>query len=121
MLTDTRVRLESDVFPRIGLRSISELATSDFRDVARNIERRGASEIARRLLQNCGQYHALRRGERFGPTQPCVRYQAGRYPEASQEAQLSAPGLIGGGLGPRSYSKPNTICRRMRMIWEWQR
>jgi integrase len=48
-------RLESDVFPRIGSRSISELATSDFRDVARNIERRGASEIARRLLQNCGQ------------------------------------------------------------------
>ena len=48
-------RLESDVFPQIGSRSISELATSDFRDVARNIERRGASEIARRLLQNCGQ------------------------------------------------------------------
>lgn len=48
-------RLESDVFPQIGSKSISELATSDFRDVARNIERRGASEIARRLLQNCGQ------------------------------------------------------------------
>jgi integrase len=48
-------RLESDVFPQIGSRPISELATSDFRDVARGIERRGASEIARRLLQNCGQ------------------------------------------------------------------
>jgi integrase len=48
-------RLESDVFPQIGSRPISELATSEFRDLARNIERRGASEIARRLLQQCGQ------------------------------------------------------------------
>jgi integrase len=48
-------RLEADVFPDIGSRPISELTTSDFRDVARNIERRGALEIARRLLQNCGQ------------------------------------------------------------------
>ena len=48
-------RLETDVFPHLGFRPVTELATSDFRDVARNIERRGAAEIARRLLQNCGQ------------------------------------------------------------------
>ncbi len=48
-------RLESDVFPHVGSRPVTELTTSDFRDIARNIERRGAAEIARRLLQNCGQ------------------------------------------------------------------
>ena len=54
-VTSVLARLEADVFPKIGCRPVTELATSDFRDVARAIERRGASEIARRLLQNCGQ------------------------------------------------------------------
>jgi len=48
-------RLEGDIFPDIGSRPISELTTSNFRDAVRKIEQRNASEIARRLLQNCGQ------------------------------------------------------------------
>ena len=54
-VTSVLARLEADVFPKIGCRPVTELATSDFRDVARAIEGRGASEIARKLLQNCGQ------------------------------------------------------------------
>lgn len=48
-------RLESDVFPEIGFRPASEITAVEFRNVALKIERRGALEMARRLLQNCDQ------------------------------------------------------------------
>lgn len=48
-------RLEEDVFPSIGARVPTEIPTSAFRDVVKRIEARGALEIARRVLQNCGQ------------------------------------------------------------------
>jgi integrase len=48
-------RLEADVFPTIGEQLPSEILTSAFRDVAQKIETRGAHEIARRVLQKCGQ------------------------------------------------------------------
>lgn len=48
-------RLEADIFPEIGLRPLSEIPTSAFRDAVRKIERRGALDIAKRVLQNCGQ------------------------------------------------------------------
>jgi hypothetical protein len=48
-------RLESDVFPEIGSRPASEVTAVEFRNVAQKIERRGALEMARRLLQNYGQ------------------------------------------------------------------
>lgn len=48
-------RLEADVFPTIGYQLPSAIPTSAFRDVAQKIEARGALEIARRVLQKCGQ------------------------------------------------------------------
>ena len=48
-------RLEVDVFPWIGAQPPAEISTSAFRDVVKRIEGRGALEIARRVLQNCGQ------------------------------------------------------------------
>jgi integrase len=48
-------RLEADVFPSIGRMSPAEIPTSAFRDLVKKIEARGALEIARRVLQNCGQ------------------------------------------------------------------
>lgn len=48
-------RLEADVFPSIGDQLPSEIPTSAFRDLAQKIEARGALEIARRVLQKCGQ------------------------------------------------------------------
>ena len=48
-------RLEADVFPSIGRMSLAEIPTSAFRDLVKKIEARGALEIARRVLQNCGQ------------------------------------------------------------------
>jgi integrase len=48
-------RLEADIFPEIGSRPAQGLLASDFRDAVRKIERRGALDVARRVLQNCGQ------------------------------------------------------------------
>lgn len=48
-------RLEADVFPEIGSQRLGEIPTSAFRDVARKIEQRGAADIAKRVLQTCGQ------------------------------------------------------------------
>ena len=48
-------RLEADVFPEFGASKLSDLTTVDFRDAVRKIEQRGALDIARRVLNTCGQ------------------------------------------------------------------
>lgn len=48
-------RLEKDVFPWIGSRSISELKAPDILAVARRAESRGALDTAKRIKQTCGQ------------------------------------------------------------------
>lgn len=48
-------RLESDAFPAIGNVPVSEITAGAFRDMAKRIERRGALDIAKRVLQTCGQ------------------------------------------------------------------
>jgi integrase len=48
-------RLESDIFPLLGNRPISEIEAPDLLDALRQVEKRGALEIAKRLGQTCGQ------------------------------------------------------------------
>lgn len=48
-------RLEADVFPEIGGLPLEDLRASSFRDAVLKIERRGARDIAKRVLQTCGQ------------------------------------------------------------------
>lgn len=48
-------RLEKDVFPAIGKRPITELKAPELLDMLRQIEKRGAHEMARRQGQVCGQ------------------------------------------------------------------
>ena len=48
-------RLERDIFPWIGKRSIREVNAPDLLSVLRRIEERGALETAHRASQNCGQ------------------------------------------------------------------
>jgi integrase len=48
-------RLEADIFPEIGALPLSDIPTSAFRDAVRKIENRGALDIAKRVLQTCGQ------------------------------------------------------------------
>jgi integrase len=48
-------RLEADVFPELGHLELEDLQPSAFRDAVLKIERRGALDIAKRVLQTCGQ------------------------------------------------------------------
>jgi len=48
-------RLETDVFSEIGSLPLEDLRASDFRNAVLKIERRGALDIAKRVLQTCGQ------------------------------------------------------------------
>jgi integrase len=45
--------LEADVFPYIGNRPISEITTPEVLDVIRKVEKRGALDVAGRILQRC--------------------------------------------------------------------
>ncbi|HJV73013.1 MAG TPA: integrase arm-type DNA-binding domain-containing protein [Noviherbaspirillum sp.] len=53
--TNVLYRLEKDVFPLIGKYPIKELKAPVILDMLRQIERRGAVEMARRQAQVCGQ------------------------------------------------------------------
>lgn len=46
-------RLEADVFPKLGARPIAEIEVPELVDMARDIEKRGATELAKRSLQMC--------------------------------------------------------------------
>ena len=48
-------RLELDIFPWIGKRSIGEIKPPEILAALRRIENRGAGDTAHRALQNCGQ------------------------------------------------------------------
>lgn len=57
-------RLEADAFPCLGHRAISEINAPQLIAMAKKIESRGASHMARRVLQSCGQVfrHAVAHG-----------------------------------------------------------
>jgi len=48
-------RMEANIFPKLGNRPIADITPLEFLTVLRGIEERGASELAHRLLQVCGQ------------------------------------------------------------------
>jgi integrase len=48
-------RLEADAFPLLGAKPVAELTAPAFVHLAKSIEARGAADIARRVLQTCGQ------------------------------------------------------------------
>ncbi|WP_079416017.1 tyrosine-type recombinase/integrase [Thiomonas intermedia] len=48
-------RLEADAFPAFGEKPVNELTAPAFVRLAKSIEERGAADIARRVLQTCGQ------------------------------------------------------------------
>lgn len=48
-------RLEADVFPIFGFKAINEIKAPELLFVLREIEKRGALDIAKRALQTCGQ------------------------------------------------------------------
>ncbi len=48
-------RLEQDIFPKLGARPIKDITAPELLSVVRLIEKRGALELAHRILQCCGQ------------------------------------------------------------------
>ena len=76
------VRLEADIFPTIGSRPVAEIEPPELLDALRKVEKRGALEIARRLLQMVGQVfrYAIFTGR------------AKRDPSADLKGALRAPG-----------------------------
>jgi integrase len=50
-----RRRLENDLFPKMGNRPIKDITAPEVLSVLRTIEERGASDLANRVLQYCGQ------------------------------------------------------------------
>jgi len=48
-------RLEDDLFPHLGLKPITEITAPQILMVIKKIEARGATDIAKRTFQNCGQ------------------------------------------------------------------
>jgi len=54
-VAQTLRRLEADVFPAVGSRPIAEIEAPELVEMARAIEKRGATELAKRSLQTCSQ------------------------------------------------------------------
>jgi integrase len=52
-VAQTLRRLEADVFPKIGTRPIAEIEAPELVEMAKEIEKRGATELAKRSLQMC--------------------------------------------------------------------
>lgn len=52
---DVKRRLESNIFPEIGRRAIGEIEAPELLAAVQKIERRGAYDLAHRVLQVCGQ------------------------------------------------------------------
>ena len=50
-------RLEADIFPALGVRAINEIKPVELLAVIKEIEKRGAMDIAKRALQTCGQVY----------------------------------------------------------------
>lgn len=48
-------RLEADIFPKLGKRPIKDISAPELLAVLREIERRGALEVAQRAMKACGQ------------------------------------------------------------------
>ena len=48
-------RLKSDIFSQLGHKDINEILTTELLEVLKGIEKRGAIDLAKRLLQICGQ------------------------------------------------------------------
>jgi integrase len=52
-VAQTMRRLEADVFPKLGTRPIAEIEAPELVEMAKEIEKRGAAELAKRSLQVC--------------------------------------------------------------------
>ncbi|MFZ5724748.1 MAG: tyrosine-type recombinase/integrase [Pseudomonadota bacterium] len=90
-------RLEMDVFPWIGKRSMDSLTAPDLLAVLRKVEERGAVDTAHRILQNFGQVfrYAVATGRATNNPAPNLRG-ALKAIKQSHFAAITEPSDIGG-------------------------
>jgi len=89
-------RLEKDIFPWIGDQPIKDIKPSDIRQILDRIQNRGALDIAKRVLQTCGQVfdHAIINGKaEYNPAAPLK----GKIPSkrVKHHASITEPKKIG--------------------------
>ena len=99
-------RLEKDLFPWLGKRSMLEIKAPELLAVLRRIENRGALETAHRAMQNCGQVF--------------------RYAVATGRAERDPTGDLRGALPPpkekhhASILEPKRIAELLRVMDSYQ-
>lgn len=64
-------RFKADIFPRLGQRRIARIETRDMLEAIRKIEKRGALEMASRVLNHCSEIFRFARVEGRCKSNPC--------------------------------------------------
>lgn len=89
-------RLERDVFPWMGTKSISEITAAEILEVLRRVEARGAIETAHRVHQNCGQIFRYAIATGRATRNPCPDLRGALPPvNTTHHASLTDPKKIG--------------------------
>jgi integrase len=94
----SRVRksLESDIYPLVGSRSISELKAGDFLHAVRRIEDRGAVETAHRALSNCSQIMRFAVQTQRAEFDPCLNLRGALPPvKVKHLSAVTDPSMVG--------------------------
>ena len=82
-------RLEADAFPLIGARSVRDLDAPAFVRMAKRIEARGAADIARRVLQTCGQIMRYAVAHGLAPRNPVADVRPGDVLRARRQVNFA--------------------------------
>jgi len=82
-------RLEADAFPLIGARSVRDLDAPAFVRMAKRIEARGAADIARRVLQTCGQVMRYAVAHGLAPRNPVADVRPGDVLRARRQVNFA--------------------------------
>jgi integrase len=91
------LRLNNDVFPWIGRTPISEVKPSEILAILNRVEKRGAVDSARRILQNCSQVFRYAVATDRVEYDPCPALRPALTPvKGSHFAAMTEPGQVAG-------------------------
>jgi Arm DNA-binding domain len=102
-------RLEADAFPAIGARPVDDLTAPAFVRLAKSIETRGAADIARWVLQTCGQVMRYAVAHGLAERNPVADVKPGGRAAGAAADQLRAHQGVGGEFVLRLESMFETV------------
>jgi len=82
-------RMETDLFPGLGARPISAIEPMDLVKMAKGIERRGASDLAKRALQTAGQVLRFAVAHGYAKRNPAAEIKPGDILKATKKINLA--------------------------------